>query len=132
MQNHQERESMSPTFNDAAWTIFWISSFRVTWTLFALLKDHVFKICLAFFWFPHLKNKPWLSEQILSEIYKIFEYFKGTLMEIWKFHYIFGFLSKQYFRILNLKNSRVVYPWSLNFSLKVVYFLAYSIVSVYL
>ena len=33
------------------------------------------------------------------------------------------------FRILNPKNSRVIYPWSLNFSEKVGYFLTYSIVS---
>ena len=47
--------------------------------------------------------------------------FKGTLMQIWKFHYMLGFMQKQYpgnFAILNLKNSRVIYPWSLNFSKK--------------
>ena len=33
------------------------------------------------------------------------------------------------FCILNPKNSRVIYPWSLNFSEKVGYFLTYSIVS---
>ena len=47
--------------------------------------------------------------------------FQGTLMQIWKFHYMLGFMQKQYpgnFAISNLKNPRVIYPWSLNFPKK--------------
>ena len=48
----------------------------------------------------------------------IWDILKGTLMQIWKFHYMFGFTWKHIswkFRILNPKNFRVIYPWSLYF-----------------
>ena len=44
---------------------------------------------------------------------------KGTLMQIWKFHYMFGFIKKQYPQnsaFLILRISRVIYPLSLYFS----------------
>ena len=55
-------------------------------------------------------------------------------MQIWKFHYILARLHVKTipwkFLILKAKSSRVIYPWSLNFSLKVGYFLTYSNFSV--
>ena len=57
--------------------------------------------------------------------------FQGALTKIWKFHYML-YIKTIPWKFCNLKpkNSRVIYPWSLNFSWKVGYFLTYSIVSV--
>ena len=97
-------KSMPLTFNNIArclvWKIFWIFPFWVSWTLIALLKNHVLKIFLALFHFLQMKNKPQSSKYILSEINN----FKNLFSSLDLFFIVFLLFLILYFNffILNL------------------------------